>query len=190
VAGRRLTETPTECAACHTDVHLGQLDRDCATCHAPGTATFAIARFDHDRASFPLTGAHETAACADCHEEEAGAFPAGSGTATRYTGLPKACRSCHEDEHLGQFDAAACDSCHGTSSFEVGTYTHKKRDASFFTGRHLTAECAGCHKPVERRFPLRAGRAVDFSTSRSCVSCHTDVHRGAMGNDCRACHRI
>jgi hypothetical protein len=189
MAGRRFTETPTECASCHKDVHLGQVNRDCAVCHATTTATFAIARFDHDRASFTLTGKHASTACEGCHKEETGVFPTEAGTAIRFTGIAETCVSCHEDVHRGQLDTA-CDTCHDTSSFDLTTYTHKKRDTGFFAGPHLDAECAACHKPVERRFPAGAGRTVEFAVSKTCAGCHTDVHRGAMGKDCASCHRI
>jgi hypothetical protein len=189
MAGRRFTETPVACASCHRDVHIGQLDRDCAVCHTTAASTFAIATFDHARTSFPLTGAHATTKCADCHKEETGVFPAGSGTAVRFAGVASTCVSCHADVHLGQLDRA-CETCHSTTSFDLPTYSHKSRDRAFFTGPHLQADCVACHAPVEKRFPAGPGRAIDFTVSKRCVSCHTDVHRGAMGTDCSSCHRV
>ena len=189
MAGRRFTETPVECASCHRDVHLGQLNNDCAICHATTSAAFAIPRFDHDRASFPLTGAHVSTDCAECHKRETGAFPAGPGAAVRFTGISTRCVSCHDDVHRGQLDER-CESCHTTTSFDLASYTHKRADPGFFTGPHASATCEECHKPVERRFPSGLSRAVDFSVSKRCISCHTDVHRGAMGTDCSACHRV
>jgi hypothetical protein len=189
LAAARFTATPTDCVACHRDVHLGQVGSDCAACHALTGEPFAADRFAHDRATFKLTGTHATTDCAGCHKEETAAFPAGTGTTVRYTGIDGACRTCHEDVHLGQLDRN-CESCHDTVTFDMTTYTHRRRDAAFFAGPHLTAECAACHKPSERRFPSGTGRAIDFTTSKTCVSCHTDVHRGAMGRDCASCHRI
>jgi hypothetical protein len=189
MAGRRFTETPVACASCHRDVHLGQLDRNCAVCHVTTASTFAIAGFDHSRTPFQLTGAHATTQCVDCHEEETGAFPAGAGTAVRFSGVANTCVSCHTDVHLGQL-ARTCETCHSTASFTLAGYTHKTRDRGFFAGPHLQAECAACHKPVERRFSSGTGRATDFSVTTRCVGCHTDVHRGAMGNDCSTCHSV
>ena len=31
---------------------------------------------------------------------------------------------------------------------------------------------------------------MQFKVSTDCVACHADVHRGAMGKDCRACHKV
>jgi hypothetical protein len=38
-------------------------------------------------------------------------------------------------------------------------------------------------------FPSGRGTAVQFKVGTRCVSCHVDVHRGALGDDCGRCHR-
>ena len=179
--------TATECAACHQDVHLGQLGTSCATCHSVAAVKFAADRFAHDRASFTLTGKHATAACGACHKTETAAFPTGRGSAVRLKGVATACQSCHADVHLGQV-GSACESCHTTASFAVRTYQHRKPPRDFFVGRHMTA-CASCHKAQTRQFPAGRGTAVEFAISSRCVACHTDVHRGTLGENCRACHK-
>jgi hypothetical protein len=30
---------------------------------------------------------------------------------------------------------------------------------------------------------------VQFKVGTRCVSCHTDVHNGTLGDDCGACHK-
>ncbi|HUL75314.1 MAG TPA: hypothetical protein VLT86_19530 [Vicinamibacterales bacterium] len=183
-----LKATPTACASCHEDVHLGQVGTECQSCHSASGTTFAADRFSHDRASFHLTGAHQKVACEKCHKSEAAAFPAGRGTAVRLAGLGATCASCHADVHLGQV-SQTCETCHSTNAFTVGRYAHQSPPSGFFAGRHTTARCVDCHKPSTGDFPAGHGTAVRFQVSAQCVACHTDVHKGALGQDCARCHR-
>jgi hypothetical protein len=107
----------------------------------------------------------------------------------RLTGISSTCRSCHVDVHLGQV-SQTCETCHDTVAFPVKQYTHTKKDPAFFTGPHLAAACATCHKPMTGRFPAGRGTAIQFKVGTDCAACHTDVHRGSMGTDCRACHKV
>lgn len=180
--------TPTACASCHQDVHLGQVGPSCATCHSVEAAKFAADRFSHGRATFALTGKHAAVACAACHKTETAVFPSGRGTAMRLKGTPATCQSCHADVHLGQV-GSSCESCHATSSFVVSKYQHRKPARDFFAGRHLMAACGACHKTQTRQFPAGRGTAIEFAVSTRCVTCHTDVHRGTLGENCIACHK-
>lgn len=180
--------TSAACASCHRDPHLGQFAADCVTCHSVNAAAFAADRFTHDRAGYALTGRHQTLACASCHTPATTSFPAGAGTTTRYRGVGVTCASCHQDVHLAQL-GAACDTCHTTSGFTVMAYTHRKPTPDFFTGRHLKATCAACHRSTTKAFPSGRGTAIDFSVSRTCTACHADPHQGALGLDCARCHK-
>ncbi|MBS1817966.1 MAG: hypothetical protein JSU08_08560 [Acidobacteria bacterium] len=185
----RYRDLPKACASCHEDAHLGQEPATCETCHTITSPKFAVPGFSHARTSFALTGKHETAACAVCHKRETGQFPKGPGTAIRFSGLAHECRSCHQDVHLGQL-SGACETCHATSSFTIDHYTHKDRTlSSLFVGRHLKATCQDCHKAATTNFPAGRGTAVRFKVERTCVSCHTDIHKGALGPNCATCHR-
>jgi hypothetical protein len=187
----RFTAAPTACASCHEDVHLGQVGAACESCHSVSTAKFAASGFSHASTPFALTGKHEGAACAKCHPRETGVFPARSGTAVRYAAVPNECRACHADVHLGQV-AAACESCHVTSSFHVARYRHQSVTlvaSGFFLGRHAATQCQACHKPVTGRFPAGRGTAVQFAVGAQCVACHQDVHFGSLGPRCGDCHR-
>ena len=181
--------TPETCASCHTDVHLGQEGAECQTCHTVQRPKFALPDFSHTTTRFALTGRHQSVACAECHKPETGLFPSGSGTAVRYEGVATECRACHADVHLGQL-SERCETCHGSVTFKVSDYKHTARSlAGFFTGKHVTASCADCHKPTTGAFPAAIGTAIRFSMSAACVTCHTDVHRGALGPNCATCHR-
>ena len=89
--GNRYQGTPTTCVACHAgnDVHKGSYGTDCASCHT--TKVWSDSTFDHNRLSFPLTGAHGTVACTSCH---------GGGV---FKGTPTSCVACHaaNDVHKG-----------------------------------------------------------------------------------------
>jgi hypothetical protein len=182
------TTTPTACASCHKDVHLGQLTTACEKCHTIETARFGVVGFTHATTQFPLTGKHVPVPCEKCHKVETGVFPAGTGTARRFTGVGTACATCHEDPHRGQLDQT-CQACHTTETFALPSYTHKNARAlkDFFTGRHNTT-CARCHTPVPGA-PAGSKPAANYRVTTSCTNCHIDVHKGALGPDCAACHK-
>jgi len=184
----RFTGTPTECASCHQDVHMGQVSRDCASCHSLQAVRFAPDRFTHDQAAFKLTARHAPVACASCHKKETGEFPAGHGAAVRLTGLGTTCASCHADVHFGQL-RDRCESCHTAETFKVARYEHQSPPPDFFVGRHLRAACSACHERRTRDFPSGRGTAVEFGVNPRCVTCHTDPHNGSLGDSCGSCHR-
>ena len=59
----------------------------CATCHT--TSGWSPATFDHAKTGFPLTGAHATVACAQCHVNN------------NYSSLPTDCYGCHKADFNG-----------------------------------------------------------------------------------------
>lgn len=181
--------TPTACLSCHKDVHLGQLKAACETCHTVESPKFAVAAFAHAGTGFPLTGKHVPLACEQCHKVETGVFPSGPGTARRLTGVGTTCVSCHEDIHRGQLDQS-CQTCHSSDTFALPRYSHKNARGlrEFFTGRHATAACAGCHKPLPG-MAAGAKPVAAYKVSTTCITCHTDVHRGALGSACETCHK-
>ena len=173
----------TGCADCHRDPHAGTADAylgeaGCKSCHdaeswhnvsltpAPGV----VVSFDHDATGFPLEGAHRTVGCAECHEVT------GRGTeevVLSFEGAPTACRDCHEDPHLGQFDgpaaAAQCRGCHSPEGWTPSVFDHA-RDSDFaLEGAHARAECGACHLPE-----WIAGRAVVRykPLPTACSGCH------------------
>jgi predicted CXXCH cytochrome family protein len=182
-----LARTSDTCASCHADVHAGQLGAACETCHTVDRAKFVVPSFAHEKTKFPLTGKHAPLACATCHKVETAAFPAGTVTARRFRGVGVDCASCHQDRHGGQL-TQGCQTCHATDTFAVTRYKHLRVRAlgDFFTGRHLSPPCSGCHKPVKG---TAAVALVNYRTPTTCVSCHTDVHRGGLGPRCETCHK-
>lgn len=189
--GGRWTGLETGCVACHEDVHRGQLERACTSCHDAGKWT-AAPRFDHERTRYPLTGAHDSVTCNGCHLPKKGATVtlASSGKPQPvYRNLPFAeCSSCHADPHTGKF-GAKCASCHVTGSFrkiDKSSFDHD-RTRYPLRGDHQVVACAKCHAPGE------AGKKPPFA---QCVDCHRqDPHAGTATLagakvDCAACHKV
>lgn len=80
------------CRSCHTDVHLGQVDTRCETCHQ--TRSFKLLVYRHKGLDDFFAGVHGKYACADCHKKETGTFPAGAGTAICFR-VGTTCVACH-----------------------------------------------------------------------------------------------
>jgi hypothetical protein len=177
------------CVSCHADVHLGQVGARCETCHTVETAKFAVTNFQHAKTKFPLTGKHAPLKCEACHAVATHAFPAGHGTTRRLSGIGTECASCHKDPHTNDL-GTDCQTCHSTDTFSIKRYTHRRMHLlrSFFTGRHITA-CTACHKPGAVRIAAPARVLASYKASTACITCHTDVHRGALGPRCESCHK-
>ena len=173
----------TACAACHKDVHLGQLGQQCQGCHSP--EAFSLKTYTHKQlqAGF-FVGAHSAAACGVCHKSETGAFPSGKGTAVRFAGLGSTCASCHgaKDTHRGAL-GTQCEQCHTPVAWRSASRAFHKATLFPLEGRHLAAPCAGCHV---------AG--VTKGTPTKCFDCHwirrrDDPYETRLGNQCEMCHR-
>lgn len=158
-----------DCASCHAkkDPHRGQLGRNCNSCHT--TAGWKpVQGFNHTSTGFALSGAHRTATCMACHAGQ------------RWKGIGTSCSACHakDDVHRGS-RGANCAGCHTTSAWAAVTFDHSTTGFPL-TGGHAGTACSACHGP---------GNA-NKHPSRTCNSCHArdDVHKGANGGDCAACH--
>ncbi len=139
----------------------------CVTCHGAGGKTAM------------------TAQCLSCHKEIA-------WLAQRQLGLhakegKQACASCHPD-HAGRDFALVSWGEGGSKRFD------HRRSGWPLEGKHGKVECADCHKAELRVSPAasllkRDGPALGWvGLTRECVSCHEDVHRGALDRDCLKCH--
>ncbi len=151
----------------------------CFECHPLGDAESS---FNHNTSAFPLTGAHITTACADCHE-------------TGYAGTTTVCGDCH----LADFNQAVnpnhaelalsntCESCHTTEpGWSPATMENHN---SFFVldGAHLEVEndCMGCHD----------GNYID--SPNTCYGCHSENYNQSvnpnhqtlgLSTECEVCH--
>ncbi|MEX1023695.1 MAG: hypothetical protein WD226_01340 [Planctomycetota bacterium] len=171
------------CWRCHPGADAGNfapVDVSCATCHAADlaravpdhrsfsnacedchrTTTWTSAGFVHR--TFPLTGAHAMADCAECHV--GGVFsPVGSN-----------CIDCHLTDyqaatnpvHTPASFPTACDQCHSTVMWSGATFDHA---FPITGGRHGGFDCAECH--------VVPGSFAIFS----CTDCHS--HRQSEMDD-------
>jgi hypothetical protein len=178
----RLTGISTECRACHKDPHFGQLSPRCETCH--NTASFKVAKFTHPKKRETeefFVAKHATIACAECHRKETFNYPAGRGTAVRYS-VPVACTHCHEDAHRGAL-GRECASCHNAVIWRTASRAFHKTGLFPLEGKHLSTPCASCHV-----------KGVLKGTPTGCFDCHwirkpDDRFKTKLGSDCQTCHR-
>ncbi len=214
-------QVSSACATCHlTDyqnttnpVHLpeeGYSDENCEECHT-STETWLGASFDHSLTAFPLTGAHETTECAQCH---------GQGVYT----LPQTCEECHVPGQIAEtnFETAeydhtthniinVCEQCHTTTTWEQSIFDHLNFTTSGCDQCHLIdfqettepdhialgyppSDCEYCHSTTEWDPGI-----FEHQVSSACATCHlTDyqnttnpVHlpeEGYSDENCEECH--
>ena len=179
------------CLTCHTNP---ETDNDhngisgysyesnaCLACHPTGDEDGA---FDHNRTNFPLTGAHTTVNCGECHVDG-------------YAGTPTHCDACHLDDYNNASDPnhvsanfpTDCAACHTTDpGWKPATFDHDDQYFPIYRGDHRGEwdSCTDCHTNPN-----------DYSEF-TCTSCHrksgTDSeHQGVSGyvyesSACFSCH--
>jgi len=151
----------------------------CFACHPTGEATGG---FNHNNTSFPLTGAHLTTACIDCH-------------ASGYTGTTTVCSECHDDDYMQSQNPNhfalnipnTCDQCHTTNpgwepaAFPIHNSYYELQGAHLI----ISSDCAACH-----------GGNYN-STPNTCFGCHDDQYNQTVdpphlslqfSTDCELCH--
>ncbi len=169
-----LQSAPQDCYSCHfqQDEHQGQFGTQCEACHTP--ENWDAVSFDHSLSDFPLTGAHVTVSCEDCHVNDV------------FVGTQSSCVSCHAEpvEHLGQF-GTDCAACHTTTAWTPATFSgnhtfpldHGERGQVSCTTCHptnyTTYTCYGCHEHTESNI-ISEHREEGISDFQNCVECHAD----------------
>jgi hypothetical protein len=152
------------CNSCHSANYdattnpphaASQFPRTCESCH--NTTAWTPATFDHSKTNFPLTGAHKTVACSQCH-------------ASGYVGTPTACNACHMAQYNATTNPAhapaqfptTCETCHNTTAWAPSTFNHDGLYFPIYSGRHngTWTLCSQCH-PTASNF-----------ASFTCLSCH------------------
>ncbi len=168
------TGLPRDCYGCHqgdyqsvTDPNhvTNNFDHNCETCHS--NLVWSPATFDHASTQFPLSGAHLSVACIDCH-------------AKGYAGTPIDCYSCHGTDynntqnpnHKAAGFPNTCESCHNTTAWNQTTWNHDTQYFPIYSGRHRGEwnVCADCH--VDPNNYLRF----------ECIFCHEHNDPRDLGN--------
>ncbi len=167
-----------QCMTCHTDIHKGQLDRNCLECH--NEQKWKPVSFDHNKQSaYKLLHKHLDVKCSECHKANLNQVLTENGKSfplVRYKPISSECLTCHKDVHNGEF-GQRCVGCHTERDWKVTREFHKNFTLN---GIHFTLECAECHRDGRRLSGL----------SQNCAHCHKkdDVHGGALPS-CGDCHR-
>lgn len=193
----------TECADCHTDGYSGTptncfdchnvafnqtsdpnhtelgFPSDCEECHTTNPG-WTPTTYDHNE-FYPLTGAHTTTNCIDCHTDG-------------YSGTPTNCFDCHTADfngttnpnHVDVAFSTECQECHTTNpGWTPVTFDHNQYYP--LNGYHATIanDCNVCHN----------GNYT--TTPNTCFECHEDdynqttdpPHASAQfSTDCIICH--
>jgi hypothetical protein len=164
---------PRGCAACHRDVHAGELGARCEGCH--DTSDWR-SRFDvdaHRRTNFPLIGAHAALPCVECHAE---------ARERRFTRKAVDCQGCHQADALRtqgmdqpvnhialMLDQRNCRECHTPLSFKPARFpTH---DECFpISGGVHAVPCLKCHSSL-----MGTGSLMKCGTgTANCKFCHNN----------------
>jgi len=179
------------CISCH-EHNQGDMDDEhndvggyiyesqaCLECHPVGNAEDG---FNHNTSNFPLTGAHITTSCNDCHE-------------TTYSGTPTECSACHitdfnesaNPNHVELNIGTDCENCHTTQPDWEPAQFDIHNEYYVLAGAHagIANECMQCHN----------GNYV--STPNTCFACHTQEYNqtddpphavAQFSTDCMVCH--
>ncbi|MFH1196821.1 MAG: hypothetical protein V1720_14050 [bacterium] len=175
-----------ECVNCHEhskqdmdEEHQGvngyiYASAECYACHPDGSKEGA---FNHANSDFPLTGAHSTLDCQQCHQ---------SG----YLGTSAECVSCHQDNfdatqnpnHIAIGLNAVCQNCHNTTAWTPSTFVHASTGYELL-GQHAAVQCSSCHQ------------GNTSGTSSECYPCHQENYNSAPEHiskkyptNCELCH--
>ena len=202
-----------KCLDCHQEIdvrikanrgfHASVQDTSCITCHSDHNGRNFnmirwpeedMRRFDHDRTGFVLEGdKHIAAECRDCHQEknvvDADIIERKKDLLSHtFLGLERACSSCHEDIHRGQFEQA-CDVCHTVNDWKDVTQFSHDQARFALVGKHETVACEKCHKEEvwhdDASKTFTHFKPIEFD---GCETCHEDVHQGLFAQTCEQCH--
>lgn len=126
--------------------------------------------------------------------------------------MTQTCNACHKeiawlqahDRGLHARDARGdCGTCHPEhAGRNFNLIRWKEGSAARFAhtrtgwpleGKHAGLQCEACHKPAFEKGPAatlapKPGRVTWVGLEQTCTTCHTDVHRGALGATCARCH--
>ena len=193
-AGGKFAGAPAACVGCHlADFNKTNnpphaqagFPTTCQTCH--NSSAWDPTTFNHNTfTKFPLTGAHASVACTQCHIN--GQFV---GTATD-------CASCHMKDfngamspnHVQSAFPTTCQQCHNSTSWSGAAFDHSTTGFTL-TGAHVALQCTQCHNTT---FSPSGAYSL---TSNACVTCHLKDFQGAttpnhvqsgFAQTCEQCH--
>jgi hypothetical protein len=198
------------CEVCHDSPHLKEFSKDlllkkCTECHT--TQSWYTLKegggFDHNKSRFALTGDHKEIRCSECHG------PSGKQVFKFKSADKDFCIDCHNNIHKDQFSAKyenkKCSECHSTDKFsERLRFDHKNTNYDLL-GSHTKIKCQECHIQTQTKVAILTPNSdkktfpegksfqlglfkFDQLKEKECLSCHSDYHKGQLGNNCKSCH--
>jgi hypothetical protein len=151
----------------------------CYACHPTGEESGA---FNHSLSNFPLTGAHISVNCTQCHQ-------------TGYSGTTMVCFDCHQSHFSGTTNpdhqtlgiSTECSTCHTTNPDWQPALFPQHDQFFVFAGTHLqiAQNCASCHSGNYN------------NTANQCSGCHQNDYNNAqnpnhqsagISAECSSCH--
>jgi len=197
-----------KCLACHEEInaalrlrkgyHFGVSSKACVTCHkehlgaTAKTTMFEQGSFNHTLTGFSLSGKHATIECQKCHQDknikdELVRKKVHDQLHHTFLGLESACRSCHEDPHLGKFQQE-CSSCHSTVTWNSVQQFNHAATTFPLEAKHITVGCAKCHLNISIK-DSPGGTKFATQTFSDCTPCHSSPHKmSVIDRTCRSCH--
>lgn len=179
-------EAEQTCISCHTDVHQQTTGPDCARCHDTDSWLVTNITAIHRLTNLPLTGAHYTTDCIDCHKGASGLL---------FEPLSAACFNCHQQDylntkvpdHVANNYSTDCVECHNINAFswDGAGINH----AFFPLVESHNIDCTQCHTQ---------GQPYN-SVSQECSSCHLIDYQNAVNPNhqtigfpiqCNECHDL
>ncbi len=173
-----------QCLGCHQDdFNEGHDPGDPTDCWACHSTTNWDSNFNHDNTNFPLTGAHVSLSCQDCHS---GGFQ----------GTPTECFACHETNynnttnpnHQALSISTTCTDCHTTNpGWSPATYPQHNQVFELLGAHANITNCDDCHNGNYN------------TTPNTCIGCHSSEYNGTTDpphqtlnfpQDCLECHNL
>jgi hypothetical protein len=121
----------------------------------------------------------QSSKCLDCHTEIKKLINENRGYHSTGEVKGKDCWSCHSEHHGRNFRIV---------NFNRKEFDHSK--AGFqLTGKHSEIKCEDCHKQLYiQMHEVISRKNTLLGLNQSCKSCHEDVHKGKLGDECGSCH--
>lgn len=119
--------------------------------------------------------------CLDCHDEISSLIDANRGYHSSREVKSKTCIDCHSEHHGRRFDAVR---------FDADNFNHNLTGYEL-EGAHRAVECRECHQSGNiASAELRKRNDTYLGLGESCLSCHSNYHRGTLPVSCTDCHTM
>ncbi len=119
--------------------------------------------------------------CLKCHKEIRKLVNLKRGFHSNKEVTSKKCWNCH-GEHFGRnFEIIR---------FDEKKFNHKKSGYELI-GSHKNLDCKKCHNSnfiSDKK--LKSKTKTFLGLNKNCITCHDDIHKGTLNNDCAKCHTM